>query len=572
MHVVRPVVRLACAFGLGAVLGGCFDGAGPDGNGMADLVVTGASVWTGLAELPDATAVAVRRSQIVYVGDDEGAQAWTGAVTLVVPGGGGSLLPGFQDVHAHPLEAGSLLMADCLLDPEASAESLVPVIQGCAPAAPLTGWVLGAGHSIYALWDSVRTPRQILDEAVPELPAAMLEQTSHSVWVNSAGLAAAGITRDTPDPPGGIIARGGDGEPTGLLLDSAGDAVLEVALAPSPAVDQLNYEGLLWSLGELARFGVTSVAEARTYWTRDYEAIWARAHAAGALSARTTLGWWAYPGRDDDEQLAALAAKFDPGDGFLGARQVKLYSDGIPGNTTAAMLEAYLESPGGVPSLGLNYFDGERLGRYVRELDAAGFDAHIHAIGDRGVRESLDAIESARDAGGTGRHRITHVEYVHPDDLARFAALDVVADVQVSGEWTRPGHPHDDEWLLGSERIEAEYLRLGDLHRSGARVVLSSDWDVGPLNPLVGIRNALERGEDGLPDLATALRAYTSGPAWVLRQEETTGTIEVGKQGDLVLLHRDLFEVPPAELPEVGVRRTWLAGDEVFRTGLQPPL
>ena len=408
-------------------------------------------------------------------------------------------------------------------------------------------------------------PKDILDEAIPDVPAAMMEETSHSVWANSAALAAAGIDAATPQPAGGLIVEDeATGEPTGLLLESAGDLVLEIPLASSPVNDEVNYQGLLWSLEQLASHGITTVADARAYTDRNFPAIWARAEAEGELTARVTLGLWADARRDDATQLATFAPMLDV-EGPLQTTQVKLYADGITSHGTAAMLEPYLEDLGAGP-VGLNHFDAERLAWWVTELERAGFDAHIHGIGDRGIREALDAVEAARAANPdhAGRHRVTHVEYLHPDDVTRFAELGVAADVQVNGWWVQPEHIHEEDWLLGADRIDAEFLRLRDLHEAGAPLVLSSDWDVSDMNPLVGLSHALTRGDQSLPDLETAIDAYTLEAARLLRREGEIGSIEPGKQADLVVFDRDLFGLDPTELDDAHVVWTLLGGEVVY--------
>lgn len=559
---------------LGVALCGCPTGDDDDagrgrggGGGVpyADLVVLGA-VYTADADGTRAEAVAVTDGEIVWVGDAAGGEARIGSDTAVIDADGGSVLPGFIDGHVHPIEAGSTLMGDCLLDPWASAASLIPVLQACAEGDTKTGWVLGWGHSIYALWDEPRMPKDVMDEAIPDVPAAMMEETSHSVWANSAALAAAAIDADTPQPAGGVIVKdAATGEPTGLLLESAGDLVLEIPLAASTINDQVNYEGLLWSLEQLASHGITSVGDARAFVDRNYPAIWARAEVEGALTARANLALWADARHDDATQLAAFAPMRDD-DGLLRVTQVKLYADGITSHGTAALLEPYVVDLGVAGPTGMNHFDAERLAWWVAELELLGLDAHIHAIGDRGIREALDAVEAARVANPEleGRHRVTHVEYLHPDDVPRFAALDVVADIQTTGWWVQPEYMHDEDWLLGADRIDDEFLRLRDLHDAGASVVLSSDWDVSDMNPLLGISHALSRGEQSLPSLEAALRAYTIEPARLLRQEELTGSIEVGKAADLVVLDRDLFAVDADEIAQAQVEATLLEGEVVY--------
>ena len=535
-----------------------------------DLVIQNARIWTGDETNPWAEAMVVTDGRIAAVGERATADSMIGPDTVTEDLDGRLVLPGFHDTHVHPIEAGSPVLGNCILDDEAGAESLVPVLSGCAAGVPEGDWVLGWGHSIYSLLDAERSPREILDEAIPNHPAAMHEFTSHSVWANSAALALAGIDAESENPPGGFIVREpGGSEPNGILMDSVGDQVLGLALTPTPELDDLNYEGLLWSLEQLASNGITSIAEARTYVDRNYIELWERAEADDELTVRVTLGLWADTLRDDDEQLAELKGllRRDPAS-RLQLGQVKIYTDGLLENTTAALIDPYLEDLGIPGGRGLSYFDSDRLTRYVTELEAAGFDMHIHAIGDRGVREALDAIEAARDTNGpamAGRHHVTHVEYLHPDDLERFSRLDAFVSLQFSGWWTAEEYLHDADWLIGAERVDTEAFRIRDLLESNSDVVLNSDWDVGELSPFAGIARAIDRGDQSLPDVEAAVRAYTTTPARLLRQEAISGTLAVRMRADFVVVDRDIFSEDPASIAEARVLWTVLDGEETFR-------
>lgn len=350
------------------------------------------------------------------------------------------------------------------------------------------------------------------------------------------------------------------GEPTGLLFDSAGDLVFDLAWQPTPEIQDLNVEGLLEAVAELNENGITSVGEGRTYWRRGFHDAWLRAERDGDLTIRAVLGLWAYPSQPDATQIPALRALYrnDP-DALVRISNLKVYSDGILINSTAAMLEPYLETLGDIPSsTGLNYFDEDRLARYIREL--ADFDVHIHAIGDRGVREALNAIEAGQSAGD--RHRLTHLEVVDPADLPRFAALGVIADMQVAGDFTQPENWPENAFLIGDRASPLVPLR--SLYDAGARITLSSDWDVSDLNPFVGMQNALTREPQALPGLAEVIRAYTLDAAYALRQESRTGSLEVGKWADLIVLDRNPFETPVHQLADTRVELTMLGGEVVF--------
>ncbi len=530
------------------------------------LVVRNARVFTADAGNTFVSAIAVDDGAIVWVGDDADSEAYVGSGTKVVDLDGRLVLPGLHDVHQHPLEA-HLDVIDCLLDPnEWDPEDYSDDLVGCAPS-ETTGWVLGWGFSVLTIVWATRPPREILDEVFPDTPVAIMEETSHSTMVNTAGLVALGIDADTPNPPGGIIVKDDAGQPNGLLVDSAGEWPWDSALEASPALDAENYKALLAGQDDNSKHGITSAVDARVYLGRGHLAAYERAAAEDALSVRMVLALWAYADADDSEQIPELSALLSDDGGLLRVRQVKLYSDGLTQNTTAALLEPYVAETWGPPT-GLNYFEQSRLEAYAKALQAVGFDLHIHTIGDRAVREALNAIEATRgDPGGaTARHHLTHVELVHPDDVPRFGALDVLADMQMS-EWTMGDRLHDSDELIGAERVDERSWPLASLREAGATVALSSDYDVGSLSPFDGMEVALTRGVQALPDVAAAVKAYTIDAARIMRSEDLTGSLEVGKRADLVVLDQDIFKALPQKIGGTNVLWTLLDGEEVYRAG-----
>ena len=249
-----------------------------------------------------------------------------------------------------------------------------------------------------------------------------------------------------------------------------------------------------------------------------------------------------------------------------------MYADGISINTTAAMHQPYALDLGyglPTPNFGLSYFNPVRLTRLVTELDTAGFRINIHAIGDRGITESLNAIEQAQLAirGKTPqkRHLLTHVEFSAPRDFARFRLLNVTADIQVAGRWTMPGHHSEFETsLLGAERMNRQ-MPLASLHSAGARITLSSDWDVSDLNPFAGMQHALTRGVQSLPTLHDVIKAYTLNAAYALAQDDKVGSLKVGKIADLTIVDRNLFAIPTEDIGGTQVLYTLVDGDVVYQ-------
>ncbi|MDM8349343.1 amidohydrolase [Pseudomonas sp. sp1636] len=517
--------------------------------------------YTVNEQQPWASALAIDADgRILAVGDSQALQAYVDEQTEQVDLQGRLVLPGFQDSHAHVLDASSEAQGDCTLSPEDGVPQWLEQLSACN-AEDEGDWLVGWGFALHRLLAEEEAPRDLLDAVVADRPVTLMEETSHSYWLNSKGLELAGIDANTPDPVGGVIMRDEDGRPTGLVLDNAGDLALDQALPPSRALAEVYYQAVLAGQDELARNGITSVADARVFWRRGHLEAWQKAAQRDELKARTSLGLWAYPSLDDEEQLATLKALYRPGDehSLLRVNQIKFYVDGIIHNSTARLQQPYLHSLPGGERKGLYYFTPERLQRYVSELSDAGFDMHIHAIGDQAVNDALDAIQAG---GGQGRHRLTHLELVDEADRPRFKQLNVTADFQPS-RYFAPPFLKDNQPLIGQRAYQL--LPLRQLHDAGARVTLSSDWDVNPLSPLGIMQNALSLGERSLPNLQAAVRAYTLDAAYSLRQERDTGSLEVGKQADLVVLDRDIFQLPLEQLGQTQVLWTLLGGEQVYR-------
>jgi len=540
----------------------------------ADRILHHGAIYTVDPTQPWVEAMAMKDGVILYVGNHAGAMAYQGPSTESVHLRGRMVMPGIGDSHVHLLEAHHPATGTVILESGASLETYIPTIQAQAGDQIGTNWVLGWGFSLFdVLIDEfffARTPLAILDDAVPNGPAIIMEETSHAMWVNRAALAAAGIDRFTPDPPGGVIMKNfWNGRPNGILLDAAGELVMDLALTRTPELDRLNNKALKYAYPHAARNGITAIADARAFWKRGYIDAYKKAEQRGVMTARTVLGLWAYPDLDDTAQIAQLISMYENNPASrLKISQVKLYSDGITALSTGAMLDPYRRLTLAGPT-GLNYFPESRLTRYITELEVAGFDMHIHAIGDRGVRESLNSIEAAQ-ARNPGlperRHRITHVEYVEPSDVPRFKQLGVIADFQMSSDFVLPDHEFDSAPILGRHRIEERGLPLLDIFNTDAHVVLSSDYDVGSLSPFVGMQNALNRGAQSLPSLDAAIRAYTIEAAYLMRLDDIAGSLEVGKSADYIVLDRNLFSIPSDRIGKTKVLQTTLEGDVVWQS------
>lgn len=530
---------------------------------QGEVLYFNGTIYTVNPAQPHAEAMIVKDGIITFVGSTSDAETQTSEEVNRVDLEGSFVMPGIHDIHLHPLEASSENFQFIIDIEETDPENYASDIETAMAQNPGTGWLLGWGHDLGTILDATRMPKEILDDIAPNRPVAIMEATSHSLWVNSAALVAAGYSVDSENPIGGVLMREEDGELNGILIDNAGNLLLDIALAPTPDRAENDYLGLVeYGLPELAKNGITSICDARTYWKRNHQDIWKRALDENKLTVRANLGLWAYPTEEDASQIATIKALYsnDP-NSLLKINQIKLYSDGIIHNTTSAMNSDFLVDYFGEPTNnGVNYFTEERIAAYIEALEDTGFDFHIHAIGNRGISESLNAIETS----GTpeGRHRITHVEFVDPVDYPRFAALNVTADAQVAGDFTNPSHWHDNDYLVGAE-VADNIIPLRSLKENGARIALSSDWDVSSLSPFVGMQNAVTRTPQAL-SLEDAIIGYTLNPAYVMRQEDKVGSLEVGKEADFIVLNKDITSISPNQIGTTEVLETYLKGNRIF--------
>ncbi|MFF9765733.1 amidohydrolase [Streptomyces sp. NPDC014636] len=536
----------------------------------ADLLFTGGPVLT--PEGRTATAAAVTGDRITAVGHAE-VRELAGPRTEVVDLAGRLLLPGFQDAHVHPVPAG-LELSQCDLTGATTAEETVAAVRAYADAHPERKWILGGGWSMEAFAGGTPS-KELLDAVVPDRPVYLPNRDHHGAWVNSRALELAGIDQLTPDPADGRIERDALGEPSGTLQEGAMQLVGRLTPAAGPA-DRLA--ALLHAQRHLHALGITAWQDALVgdfIGMDDPAQAYLAAAAEGSLTARVVGALW-WDRERGAEQIPELVAKREAlSRGRFRAGTVKLMLDGVAENHTAALLDPYLDRCGcTTANRGKSFIDPERLPRYVTELDALGFQCHFHALGDRAVRDALDAIEAARTANGPSdtRPHLAHLQVVHPDDVPRFARLGATANIQPL--WAAH-EPQMDELtipFLGPERAAWQYP-FGALARSGARLAAGSDWPVSSPDPLQGIHVAVNRVEPGgtgpvfLPDerlsLADALTAYTAGSAYVNHLDDS-GRVAVGALADLVVLDRDPFAGPPETIAETTVALTYVGGACVY--------
>jgi predicted amidohydrolase YtcJ len=535
----------------------------------AELILDKASIYTLNKSQPWAEAIAIGGGKIIYVGTSPGVEKFRREGTKVIDLSGKMVVPGFHDSHVH-LVTGGIELDQCSLTGLATREEILAKIRDYAVAHSEKPWIAGGGWDL-PIFHEANPTKVELDGVVGDRPAYLSAADGHSAWVNSRALEIAGVSAATPDPENGRIERlPGSSEPSGTLREAAMQLVGRFVPEPTPEEYQT---GLLAGLALANRFGITSIIEASA--DENILSSYEEADRKGRLTVRMQASIRVDPDKGT-EQIEDLTAKMHKFKGqFLRATSAKIFADGVIESHTAALLEPYIDRPGdrGKPLLEQAAFD-----RLAINLDKAGFQIHIHAIGDRAVRMSLDALEAARKANGPreARHHIAHLELVDPADIPRFQALGVVANFQPLWAYPDLYITKLTEPILGPERSRRLYP-IGSLARSGAIIVGGSDWSVSSINPLEAIQVAVTRrapedpaGAAWLPeeliDLPTALAAYTINGAYLSHQEEITGSIETGKAADLVILDRNLFEIPSNEIHQIGVRMTLLAGKIVFST------
>ena len=565
--------------------------------GHADVIFSGGAIYTAdpsgrrlvratAADGSPATEVAVSGGVIDAVGSasDRAAADGAGPRTERVDLRGRALLPGFQDAHVHPAFAG-VTMIGCNLIGSATLDEAIGRIEAYVAAHPYKEWISGSGWRME--WFERGTPsRHLLDKLTGGRPAFLLNRDGHGGWANTRAIELAGFDARTPDPADGRFEREQDGGLQGTVHEGAAD--LLGACVPKPTFDE-RLAGLLLAQRHLHARGITGWQDAIVgpyLGSQDPLPVYLAAARSGQLTARVRGALWWDRSRGAD-QIDEIRGRREAGQaGRFRANTVKIMQDGVAENGTAGLLEPYLDPCGCQSSgRGLSHVDPIELREHVTTLDGLGFQVHFHAIGDRAVRECLNAVAAARatNVGNShdNRHHIAHLQLVHPDDVPRFAALGVTANMQAL--WAAH-EPQMDELtipFLGPERAARQYV-FGDLVRAGARLAAGSDWAVSSASPLRAVHVAVNRAlawpagaathssanRAFLPEqalgLAEAMAAYTTGSAFVNHLDDVTGWIEPGKLADLVVLDRDPFSGPAAEIAHTAVLATYVEGVPVW--------
>lgn len=530
----------------------------------ADTVLLGGKVWTGDPARPEVQALAIRDGKVAALGSDADIRRLAGPSTTVLALEGRRVVPGFNDAHVHFFDGGQGLASVQLRDAP-SPEAFRDRIGAYAATLPEGRWVLN-GNWDHERWTPAALPtRQLIDAVTPDHPVFVNRLDGHMALANTLALRLAGITRDTPDPPGGSIVRDADGEPTGLLKDAAMNAVY--AVIPEAGAGEID-AALRAAMRYANEHGVTSVQDmsATPAILRGYQ----RLLAEGALTVRVygaqPLSRW--------ERLADPGITAGFGGDMLRIGALKGFADGSLGSTTALFFEPYLDEPGtsGLPSDEL--VDADAMQADMDAADAAGLQLAIHAIGDKANATILDMFARLVQANGPRdrRLRIEHAQHFRAEDIPRMHAQRVIASMQ-------PYHAIDDgrwaEKRIGPGRAQGTYA-FRSLLDAGAVLAFGSDWFVAPMEPLMGIyaavtRRTLDGAHPGgwVPEqkigVADAVRAYTAGSAYAEFQESVKGTLAPGMLADLVVLSDDIFAIDPVAIADAKVDLTLLGGRIVYR-------
>lgn len=529
------------------------------------LLFLNGTICTMDSAMPRAQAVAVRDGRFVAVGSDDelgglaDSDGWR-----VVDLRGRAVVPGFTDCHLHLLSY-AMKASEVPLDEGHSLERTLAAVNEFASKAAPGSWIRGWGWSDSG-WSGHDVPtRQLLDGVAPQHPVVLSRKDGHVIWVNSEALRRAGVDEDTPEPPGGVIDRAsGTGQPTGILKEEAMHLVCNAI--PSPGAKE-RQAALQSAVAHAQELGITGIHDCGSWQSdndrslSDYQEMMGR----GDLGVRVFM----MLSRANLDEAIQLGLRTGFGNDFLRIGNLKLFADGTLGSRTAEMFEAFAGEEG---NRGVAAITQEDLEDAIRRAAASGIACSVHAIGDRANRRVLDAFEKQRQSGvGPGlRHRIEHVQLLHIDDIPRFKELGIIASVQ-------PIHATQDMYLADQywgQRAALAYA-WRSLLDSGARLSFGSDAPVESMDPLVGIHAAVTRQRaNGEPEggwrpeqrltVSEAVYGYTLGAAYACGTEWERGSITAGKLGDLAILSRDIFEVPPQDILSTHVVATVFGGRIVF--------
>ena len=564
--------RLIGLCGIVLALSACGDRHQAQVVEAADRVFLNGAVYTVDAGRSWAEAVAIRDGTIVYVGDDETAAGYIGESTEIVDLVGQMLLPGFHDSHIHILTE---VMSDeeCNVFRIPTEQEVAEKLKACAE---LRGhgehrWISGGGWGEW-LWPEANPQKGLLDLLFPDRPVYLVSSFGHAAWVNSRALEIAGIDADTEDPEAGIIERDPEtGEPSGTLRETA--MALVSSKIPPFTLEQRKKRvraGIALSHAN----GITAVIEPGVG-PDHIEQLLAVADDGDfkirAVASLSPIGWHA--GVFNDEVFDFIAGREAWRRPNIDVDSVKIYMDGVIEYGTSPLLEPYEDTDYGS---GEFFYEQDVVNDYFIQLDKLGMQIHVHAIGDAAIRRALDGFEAMREANGMSdnRHQIVHLQLIHEDDRSRFGELNIGAVFQSLWAYPDPAAMELDIPMLGEERTWQMYP-IASVQAAGGRIVGGSDYFVTDLNPLLAIETAITRQDpwtnegqvlnaNERVDLETMIVAYTINGAYQMNLDDVQGSIEVGKRADLVVLDRNLFEIPASEISDAQIMMTVFDGRTVY--------
>ncbi|SFV05619.1 amidohydrolase [Pseudoduganella namucuonensis] len=542
-----------------------------------DLIVRNGSIYTVRGETAWVEAFAVRDGRYVATGTNAEIARLAGPKTRVLDLRGAMAMPGINDVHAHPLDGGYEDLYACNFAPSSTFEQVLARVADCAARAEPGDWVVGGAWSSTML-AQVSTPAALaaLDKAGAGHPVLLRDETFHNRWANSEALKRGGITRDSADPAGGVIAKDpASGQPTGLLKEFPAFLALERQIPPRTQARQLAAARAAGAT--MNACGITGVQDA--FSSEAALAIWSQVDRDGGLPFHMVASLSAMPSAFPAERtgLALVEAREQYRGANLRPDFVKLFLDGVPPARTAEFLQPYLpDAEHGAHYHGHSNFTRDQLVDLLVQLDRRGVPAKMHATGDASLRLALDAVDEVRKRNGMPgqRHQVAHASFIADADLARFRALNVTAEISPM-IWYPTGLGMATAMAIGKERAE-RIFPVASLLRSGALVAGGSDWPAGQptANPWTGIEGLVTRRDPfgAIPGalwpeqavgLASALRIYTINSAEAMGMGRETGSIETGKSADFIVLDRNLFRIPAGQIHETTVKQTFFRGRQV---------
>jgi predicted amidohydrolase YtcJ len=571
------VVALCCFF-----LSAC-DGDDAPGEHLeaADRVLRNGRIYTIDPARPWADAVAIRDGKYIFVGESAGLGQYIGPDTEIFDLRGRMAMPGINDVYSHPWQGGTKILYGCNFAFSATPDEIAGIIADCVARDPAAQWITGGQWTSDFFKNNdfsdkgLGSPRKWLDRVSGDTAVYLEDDSAHHGWVNSRALELAGVTRDTPDPPGGVFMREADGTPNGVLLESAKTVVEE-------AIPEWTFEQDIAALTEaVARanaLGITGINEART--PPRLSPAYAELDRRGLLSAHAITFLQTPRGKRETVMEVAPLVEISErhASEHVHTRFAKIFLDGVPtASRSAVMLEPYLtDEDFAEPTTGMLMVPPDVLTGDIAALDKHGFTVKIHTAGDGAVRIALDAIEAVRQRNGRSglRHQLAHAGYIHPDDVPRFAELNVTADLSPYLWYPRP----IIDSIVGAVGERAyHYWPIKDLLASGADVCIGSDWPsaAASMDPWPALEAMVTRRHPGRDETETlwgeqaisleqALEIFTLSGAKAYRLEQLTGSVEVGKSADLLVLNQDLFRVPASRISETRPALTLFEGKTVY--------